>query len=58
MPVKREQETMVARQDGDVIFAVGRSLAAEADILSLQPVGNLLVILKGLNRGCIPIEHV
>ena len=34
---------MVARQDGDNIFGVGRPLAAETDFLPIRPVENMPV---------------
>ena len=49
---------MVARQDGDIIFGVGRLLAADADIFIIQPDENMLVIHKRLDIGPIPIERI
>ena len=50
---------MVARQDGDIIFGVGRPLAAKLNIMPLWPIENMLVIHKRLKtEGHIPIEYV
>ena len=37
MSTEHEMESMVACQDGDVIFGVWRPLSAETDFLPLQP---------------------
>ena len=48
---------MVARQDGDFIFGVQFTVAAETDFPPLQSIENMLGIHKQLKTGNIPIEH-
>ena len=41
---------MLARQDGDAIFGVGRPLADETDISPVWPIENMLVYHKRLKE--------
>ena len=51
MSIEHELEILVARESCDVIFGVGRPLAAETDIHACNSQSTE-------NRGCIPIENV